>query len=101
MNSTRGSGLRSSTSTSRVSASTISPTRSATCSAWGYSREQNARAPIFSKRYEQLLRLTGSDSAEGVAKRCLGVDLEQPDFWHASIDLIENGIGRAYRGVRR
>ncbi len=45
--------------------------------------------PDFLKRYEQLLKLTGSDSAEGVAKRCLGVDLEQPDFWHASIDLIE------------
>lgn len=45
--------------------------------------------PDFLKRYERLLRMTGSDSAEAVAKRCLGVDLEQPDFWHASIDLIE------------
>ena len=48
-----------------------------------------SEGPDFLKRYEELLRLTGSDSAEGVARRCLGVDLEQPDFWHASIDLIE------------
>jgi oligoendopeptidase F len=32
--------------------------------------------------------LTGSDSAENVARRALGVDLEKPDFWNASIDLI-------------
>jgi oligoendopeptidase F len=45
--------------------------------------------PDFLKLYERLLRSTGSDSAEGVAMRCLGVDLEQPEFWHSSIDLIE------------
>lgn len=43
----------------------------------------------FLPRYEELLRLTGSDHAEGVARRSLGVDLETPDFWNASIDLIE------------
>jgi len=43
----------------------------------------------FLPRYEELLRLTGSDSAEGVARRALGVELEAPDFWEASIDLIE------------
>ncbi len=48
--------------------------------------------PDFLQRYERLLRLTGSDSAEDVAQRCLGVDLEQPDFWHASIDLIERDL---------
>jgi oligoendopeptidase F len=48
--------------------------------------------PGFLKQYENLLRLTGSDSAENVARRCLGVDLEQPDFWHESIDLIEAGL---------
>jgi oligoendopeptidase F len=43
----------------------------------------------FLPRYEALLRLTGSDTAEGVARRALGVDLEAPDFWEASIDLID------------
>jgi oligoendopeptidase F len=43
----------------------------------------------FLPRYEALLRRTGSDTAEGVAREALGVDLEKPDFWNASIDLIE------------
>ncbi len=39
--------------------------------------------------YEELLRFTGSASAEEVAMKTLGVDLEKPDFWNASIDLVE------------
>ncbi|MCP4447725.1 MAG: M3 family oligoendopeptidase [Myxococcales bacterium] len=42
----------------------------------------------FIPRYEELLRQTGSASAEEVAAKTLGVDLEQPEFWNASIDLI-------------
>ncbi len=45
--------------------------------------------PAFALRYVALLRETGSDSAERVAKNCLGIDLASPDFWHASIDGIE------------
>ena len=44
--------------------------------------------PEFLPRYEELLRLTGSASAEEVAMQSLGVDLEKPEFWNASIDLI-------------
>ncbi len=46
--------------------------------------------PDFLPRYEELLRRTGSDTAEGVAREALGVDLEKPDFWNASIDLIDS-----------
>ncbi len=53
--------------------------------------------PDFLPRYEELLRLTGSDTAEAVARRSLGVDLEQPDFWRASIDLIEEDLAE-FRG---
>ena len=45
--------------------------------------------PGFLPQYEELLRRTGSDTAEGVAREALGVDLEKPDFWNASIDLID------------
>jgi pepF/M3 family oligoendopeptidase len=48
-------------------------------------REEGA---AFAPRYAELLMLTGSDSAENVARQALGVDLEKPDFWNASIDLI-------------
>ena len=50
--------------------------------------------PAFLPRYEELLQLTGSDSVEGVASRTLDVDLEAPDFWNASIDLLEDELER-------
>jgi oligoendopeptidase F len=43
----------------------------------------------FLPTYEELLRRTGSAPAEVIAKETLGVDLQKPDFWRASIQLIE------------
>jgi oligoendopeptidase F len=48
----------------------------------------------FLPRYEELLRLTGSDSAEGAARRALGVELESPEFWLESIRLVEEDLSR-------
>jgi oligoendopeptidase F len=48
--------------------------------------------PAFLPRYEELLRRTGSGDAEDVARDALGVDLGEPDFWNASIDLIEQDL---------
>jgi len=48
----------------------------------------------FFPRYQTLLRMTGSDSAENLARSHLGVDLEAPDFWNASIDLVESDLLR-------
>ena len=45
--------------------------------------------PDFLPRYERFLRLTGSDTAENVAKRSIGSDLEQPDFWVRAIRSLE------------
>jgi oligoendopeptidase F len=42
----------------------------------------------FLPRYEEFLRLTGSDSAEAVAKRALGRDLEDPSFWADAIKTL-------------
>ena len=50
--------------------------------------------PSFFPLYEELLRGTGSDSAENLARSVFGVDLEAPDFWNASIDLIESELVR-------
>ena len=50
--------------------------------------------PSFLSVYEKLLRMTGSDSAENLARSHLGVDLEALDFWNASIDLIEAELER-------
>ena len=50
--------------------------------------------PGFFQKYEELLRLTGSDTAENVARRALGVELETPDFWLDSIALVEEDLAR-------
>jgi oligoendopeptidase F len=50
--------------------------------------------PSFFPLYEKLLQRTGSDSAENLARSLLGVELEAPDFWNASIDLIETDLVR-------
>ncbi|MDH5674544.1 MAG: M3 family oligoendopeptidase [Myxococcales bacterium] len=44
--------------------------------------------------YQELLRKTGSGSAEEVAASVLGVDLQEPEFWNQSIDLIEADLER-------
>lgn len=48
--------------------------------------------PSFLPQYEELLRLTGSDSCEGVARRSLGVDLEKPDFWLTAMAGVERDL---------
>lgn len=48
----------------------------------------------FLRRYEEFLRLTGSDTAENVVRRALGRDLEQPDFWSEAICSLEEPLNR-------
>ncbi len=58
-----------------------------------YSRAKK-EGPSFRKKYEDLLRLTGRDTAEAVAKKALGIDLETPDFWLESIREVEADLSR-------
>ncbi len=53
-----------------------------------------AEGPSFLPRYEELLRLTGSDTCEGVARRSLGVDIEAPEFWHTALRPTERELDR-------
>jgi oligoendopeptidase F len=50
--------------------------------------------PDFFARYEELLRNTANQSAEDVARKSLGIDLEAPEFWNASLDLAERTLER-------
>ena len=50
--------------------------------------------PSFLPRYEEFLRLTGSDTAEGVAKRSIGENLEQPDIWVRAIRTLEEPLAQ-------
>ncbi|HUK40118.1 MAG TPA: M3 family oligoendopeptidase [Candidatus Acidoferrales bacterium] len=43
----------------------------------------------FLPKYEEFLRLAGSDTAENVVKRTVGEDLEQPEFWNTAIRSLE------------
>ena len=52
------------------------------------------KGPAFFDTYVRLLRATGSDTVENVARTYLGVDLEEEGFWHESIDLIEADLDR-------
>lgn len=47
------------------------------------SQEGNA----FEDKYAALLRDTGSMTTEQLAQKHLGVDLTQPDFWQAAVDM--------------
>ncbi|HEX3037119.1 MAG TPA: M3 family metallopeptidase, partial [Thermodesulfobacteriota bacterium] len=48
----------------------------------------------FLPRYEEFLRLTGSDTAENVAKRSIGRNLEEPDFWIEAIRTLEEPLNQ-------
>jgi oligoendopeptidase F len=53
-----------------------------------------AEGAAFLPRYEEFLRLTGSGTAEEVARRALGCDLETPAFWEEAIQTLEQPLQR-------
>ena len=48
----------------------------------------------FLPKYEEFLRLTGSDTAENVTKRSIGHDLESPEFWVESIHTLNEPLNK-------
>ena len=48
----------------------------------------------FLRKYEEFLRLTGSDTAENVVRRSLGRDLENPEFWAEAIRSLEEPLSQ-------
>ena len=46
----------------------------------------------FYRRYINLLRDTGSMTAEELAAKHLEINISQPDFWHSSIDVISRRL---------
>jgi oligoendopeptidase F len=51
------------------------------------------RGPAFVKDYEALLASTGEGAAADLAAR-FGINLRQPEFWRASLRVIEKRIER-------
>jgi oligoendopeptidase F len=48
----------------------------------------------FLPKYEEFLRLAGSDTAENVVKRTVGKDIEKTDFWADAIKSLEDPLSR-------
>jgi oligoendopeptidase F len=56
-----------------------------------YARAQKGGA-AFHDTYVRLLRATGKDTAENIARDVLGVDLEAKDFWLECLDLVRQDL---------
>jgi oligoendopeptidase F len=48
----------------------------------------------FVPKYEEFLRLAGSDTAENVVRRTVGSELEAPEFWSEAIRGLEEPLKR-------
>jgi len=48
----------------------------------------------FLPKYEAFLRLSGSDTAEGVARRSLGANIAKPEFWETAIKGLAPQLAR-------
>ena len=48
----------------------------------------------FLPKYEEFLRLAGSDTAENVVKRAVGEDIEKEYFWTEAIRSLEEPLNR-------
>ena len=57
--------------------------------------------PEFLPRYEEFLRLTGSDTAEGVARRALGRDLEDTPVLDRGHPDLGSSAGRVRKIATR
>ena len=53
-----------------------------------------AEGPAFLPKYEAFLRLSGADTAEGVARRSLGADIGKPEFWETAIKGLAVRLAR-------
>lgn len=58
---------------------------------YAYAQKQGGN---FEDEYIALLRDTASMTTEELAEKHLGVDLTQPDFWQAGIDLVKQDIAQ-------
>ena len=55
----------------------------------GLFAQYEKEGPDFLPRYEQYLKLTGSDAAENVVRRTVGIELTEPGFWSDAIRGLE------------
>ncbi|MXZ76031.1 MAG: M3 family oligoendopeptidase [Gemmatimonadetes bacterium] len=55
--------------------------------------------PDFLPRYEQYLKLTGSDTAENVVRQTIGLELTEPEFWSEAIRGLDGVLDQLKASV--
>jgi oligoendopeptidase F len=48
----------------------------------------------FLPKYEEFLRLAGTEPAEKLVQHTIGRDIEQPQFWAEAIDSLEEPLAQ-------
>jgi oligoendopeptidase F len=60
----------------------------------GIYAQKDRYGEAFNALYTNLLRDTGSMTAEALVQTHLQKDIRQPEFWQASLDIVDRGIDR-------
>ena len=60
----------------------------------GIYAQKDRYGEAFNDLYTTLLRDTGSMTAEDLVQRHLQQDIRQPEFWQASLDIVDRAVGR-------
>jgi len=50
------------------------------------------RGPAFAEQYDNFLLATGAYDTEQAVQQTVGYDLTTPDFWHKSLDIVEQRV---------
>ena len=65
----------------------------------GLFAQYEKEGPNFLPRYEQYLKLTGSDTAENVVRQAIGLELTEPGFWSDAIRGLEGVLDQLKASV--
>ena len=65
----------------------------------GLFAQYEKEGPDFLPRYEQYLKLTGSDTAENVVRQTIGLELTEPGFWSDAIRGLEGVLDQLKASV--
>lgn len=60
----------------------------------GVYAQKDRYGEAFNDLYTTLLRDTGSMTAEDLVQRHFQQDIRQPEFWQASLDIVDRAVSR-------
>jgi oligoendopeptidase F len=60
----------------------------------GLYAQRDCYGETFNDLYTRLLRDTGSMTAEDLVRSHVSQDIHQPEFWQASLDIVDRSVSR-------